>query len=548
MLARRSTVSALWPGGSLLLACLFAPAPAAADTLLVVPFENTAGAAELDWVGESFAEALSVRLGGAGHVLVPREERLAGLERLGLPPTAALTRASWLRLAEEVGADWLVLGDFRVEDATLTLRAALLDVRQLALARLGDEQAPFDRLLQLQGRLAWQILRRLDPTFPVSLDAFLARFPGLRVSAFESYVRGLLATGREAKLQYFRQAARLDPNYGAPAFRLGRLYFDEQDYANAAPWFEKVPAETSDALGARFYLALCRFYARDPARAVEVLAPLAERLPVKPVWVNLAVFTSQAGQTAAAVGYFARALESDPGDADIRFNLGLHHLRQGEWEQAARALADCLELNPGDTEALFLRARALEELGRVQEASRVRQQAVGDNPALALSLERRQLELDRLEEQFSARPARPGVRPEETFAAASARLEHVAVHVERGQDLLARGDLELARREFTEAILLDPESQPGHFFLAETYRRQGRVAEAISELKASLWSQETLPARLRLAEIYLGQNRLGEAREQVAAALALDPTNSEARALAARLGTAAGEAATGRPQ
>lgn len=548
MLARPLPLSALLLGGSLLVAGGVGALPAAADTLLVVPFENTRRAAELDWVGESFAEALNVRLGGAGHLLVPREERLAGLERLGFPPTVALTRASWLRLAEEVGADWLVLGRFQVEGATLIAHAELLDVRQLTLAPLGDEQGPFDRLLQLQGRLAWQILRRLDPTFPVSLDAFQANAPRWRVSAFESYVRGLLATGRDAKLQYFRQAARLDPQYGAPAFRLGQLYFLEQDYANAAPWFEKVPEETPLALDARFYLALCRFYARDSARAVETLAPLGERLPVKPVWANLAVFASHAGETAAARDYFARAVESDPGDADIRFNLGLHYLRQGEWDQAARALADCLELNPGDTEALFLRARALEKLGRAQDASRLRQQAVGDNPALDLSLERRQLDLDRLVEQFNARLARLEARQEETTAAASARLQHVAVHVERGQDLLARGDLEKARQEFAEAVLLDPESQAGHFFLAETYRRQGRLAEAISELKASLWSQETLPARLRLAEIYLSQKRLGEAREQVAAALALDPMNTEARALAARLGAATHNETTGKSQ
>src|SRR3990172_7479374 len=528
MRVRRSTFFGLWLATGVLLAFVFGPLPAAADTLLVAPFENTARAAGLEWGGGSFGESLSVRLGGAGHSLVPREERLAGLERLGLPPAAALTRASWLRLAEEVGADWLALGDFRVEDATLTIRAELLDVRQLALVRLGEEQGPFDRLLQLQGRLAWQILRRLDPTFPVSLDAFLARFPNLPVSAFESYVRGLLSAGREQKLQYFRQASHLAPGYGAPAFRLGELYFDEQDYANAGQWFEKVPAESSVALDAGFFLALCRFYARDYARALETLALLGEGLPVSQVWNNLGVFASYAEQPAAADDYFARALEADPGDADIHFNLGLHRLRRAEWEPAARALADCLAL----------------KLGPPQDASQVRQQAVGDNPALTLSLERRQLELDRLQQRFSARFA----GQQETPAAASVRLEHVAVHVERGQDLLARGEVELARREFSEALLLDPDSQPAHFFLAETYRRQGRLAEAISELKASLWSQETVPARLRLAEIYLAQNRIGEAREQVEAALALDPANTEARALEPRLGAGVHAPATGRPQ
>src|SRR3989304_3623187 len=215
MRVRRSTFFGLWLGTGGLLAFVFGPPPAAADTLLVAPFENTARAAELEWVGESFGESLTARLAGAGHSLVPREERLAGLERLGLPPAVALTRASWVRLAEEVGADWLVLGDFRVEDATLTIRAELLDVRQLALVRLGEEQGPFDRLLQLQGRLAWQILRRLDPTFSGTPDAFLARFPNLPVSTLKCSLRSLSTIHVKSDKYFIRHESHLAPGYGA---------------------------------------------------------------------------------------------------------------------------------------------------------------------------------------------------------------------------------------------------------------------------------------------------------------------------------------------
>ena len=532
MRARRAII--VLGGGSLLL-LLLGLIPAAANTLLVVPFENTARLADLDWVGESFAETLMQRLAGSGHVLVPREERLAALERLGLPATAALSRASLLRLGEEVEADWVVLGRFEVEDGQLRGQAQLFDLRRLALSPSLEERGSFAQLLEVQGRLSWKILRQFDSTFPISQQAFEQRFPSLRVSAFESYVRGLLALRRQQQLRYFLQAARLEPHYSLPAFRLAQLYFEDQDYATAARWFGKIPPEDSWALDARFYLALCQFFARDFTQASETLAPLAERLPVKQVWNNLGVFASRQESNQTALGYFARALEADPDDADVYFNLGLHHFRQGEWSEAARALARCLELNPSDTEAHFLRAHALERLGRPQEAERARQQAVGDNPALALSLGRRQLDLDRLAQHFSARQALLSRQPPETPATPSARLQHVAVHVERGEDLLARGQLESAQREFTEAILLEPDSHRAHFLLAEIYSRQGRLVEATSELKASLWSQETVSARLRLAEIFLAQNRPAEAQEQVQAALALDPTHAAARALEARL-------------
>lgn len=527
-----------------------AAAPAAAETFLVVPFENTGRVPDLEWVGESFAETLTQRLAGSGYTLVTREERLAAMERLGLPATAPLTRASLLRLGEELEADRVVLGRFTVADGVLSGQAQVLDLRSLRLSPPIEERGSFAQLLDLQGQLAWKILRSLDPTFPLSQQAFQQRFPPLPVSAFESYVRGLLAMNRDQQRRYFLQAARLEPNFSPPAFRLAQLYYEDQDYPTAARWFSRIAADDSLGLDARFYLALCQFFAGDFARASETLAPLAERLPVKAVWNNLGVFASRQGANEAAAGYFAHALETAPTDADIYFNLGLHHLRREEWEEAARALERCVALNPGDTEAHFLHAHALERLGRRQDAERARQQAVGDNPALGLSLERRLLELDRLEQNFSSHLARPRAPHGQDPSATSVRDQHVAVHIQRGEDLLARGALQQAQGEFTDAILLDPDSYRAHFYLAEIYQRQGRLNEAIAELKASLWSQETVRARLRLAEIYLSRNRPAEAREQIRAALALDPGNAAARALEARLPPAASAPETdpARPQ
>jgi len=199
-------------------------------------------------------------------------------------------------------------------------------------------------------------------------------------------------------------------------------------------------------------------------------------------------------------------------------------------EPAAQALTQCLGLNPGDTEARLLYAHALARLGQTEAAERERQQAGNGEGAPELDLAEKGFEFDRLHLHFT-----PPKRSEEVPGRESARARHVAVHIERGRDLLARGQVEQAQQEFTEAVLLDPASHQGHFFLAEVYRRHGRLDAAVSELKASLWSQETVEARLRLAELYLAQQDPQQAREQVQAALALDPNNAEARALAARL-------------
>jgi len=510
----------------ILTVCLL-PLGVAADTILVVPFENINKTAELDWVGESFSEALSGRLLGHGHGLVTRDERLGALERLGLPPTS-LSRASLLRLGEEVGADWVVLGRFTVEEDSLRAGMQLLYLRAPRLTPWVEARGPFAALLESQGALAWAVLKRVDPEFPLTREEFQRRRPQLRVSAFESYIRGLLAMNPEQQRHYFVQALRLQADYTPAAFRLAMLDFEAQDYGAAADWLGKIPAEDSLAPQARFYLSLCYHFQGDAARAVTTLEPLTQHFPVSSVWNNLGVFASRRGRAADAVRYFSRALADVPGDADACFNLGLHHLRSSDWKAAAATLEQCTELNPGDSGALLLLASALDRLGRGAEAAEARERAGEEE--LAGDIDLSSIELDRLDQHLAV--PLPGAG---ALDGSFARERHVQVHVERGRDLLARGAVEEAREQFIEAVLLNPASYRAHLHLAELYNQEGHLEEAISELKASLWSKDTAEARLRLAEIYLLQDQPEEARRHVRAALALDPENSAARAFDARL-------------
>ena len=513
--------------GSVVLLTLVAVGPAASQTLLVAPFDNVGGQPNLEWVGESFAEVLTDRLAGNGFALVSRAQRLAALERLGLSATSPLTRASLVRLGEELGADWVVVGRFELRENRLSGWARLLHLRRLSLSAPLEQKGSFAQLLDIQGALAWQILRTLDPGFPYSRKSFLERVQAPPVSALENYLRGLRAPSRELQVRYFLQAARLAPKFNPPAWRLGKLYFEDQDYATAARWLEKVPAEHRDGADARFYLSLSYFFGGDPARAAATLRPLGRQFPVKEVWNNLGVFASQAGASNPP-DYFARALREDSADPDVHFNLGLHYLRRRQWTAAAQAFDQCLALNPEDSEARLLSAQAL-----------------GENPAPVDSLARRPAGLARLKQNFSAALARRGGEARREPSDDSARAQHVTVHLERGKNFLARDQLESARYEFTQMVYLAPSSYEGHFYLAEVYRRQGQASEAISELRAALWSQDTLPVRLRLAEIYLEEDRDREAREQVRAALVLDPASSEARRLADRLNLALAPAGNG---
>src|SRR5260370_7928082 len=64
---------------------------AQADTVLVLPFFNLSNSANLDWIGESFAETIRESLSAQGVLALSREERQEAFRRLSIPPYALLT-------------------------------------------------------------------------------------------------------------------------------------------------------------------------------------------------------------------------------------------------------------------------------------------------------------------------------------------------------------------------------------------------------------------------------------------------------------------------
>src|SRR5256885_16525800 len=100
--------------GLFLCACLFSAAQteSGCDPLVVLPFENRSQAPGLDWIGEAFPEVLSQRLGSPDLFAVSRESRDYAFERLGIPSSTKLSRATLYRIAEQMDVDEVVVGSY----------------------------------------------------------------------------------------------------------------------------------------------------------------------------------------------------------------------------------------------------------------------------------------------------------------------------------------------------------------------------------------------------------------------------------------------------
>lgn len=342
---------------------------ASADTYLVLPFFNASKNPNLNWIGESLAEAMGEALGSEGLMVLDRDYRVEAFRRLAIRPYSILTKASVIKIGEMADAEQVIFGRFDLTPVSgsksrgsLQMTAALLDLRHLKEGPEFVQIGAVEDLAALQGHLAWQTLRYIKPNGAPSEAEFRARHPAVRVDAIESYVRGLLAGNPDEEHRLFTQAARLDPKYSQPCFQLGRLLWKKKEYKSAGDWFQKVTSSDVHYHEANFFLGLCRYYTGDFSGARAAFQLVARIVPLSEVYNNLGAAESRANLPDATEN-FRKALEGDSSDTAYLFNVGYGLWRQGNYQEASANFRAVLARDPSDAQASLLESRCARQSG-----------------------------------------------------------------------------------------------------------------------------------------------------------------------------------------
>ena len=499
-------------------------------TLLVMPFENHSKAPGIEWIGEAFPEVLSQRMASQQIYVISREDRVYAFDHAGIPGAAHPSRATTYAVAEQMDADYVVFGDYDFDGKTFTAKAQLLDMKKLRLAAMVQSSGPLTSLIDVQTDLAWQLLNQLPTPPAVTRAQFLQSSKPIRLDAFENYIRGVLATNRQQKTKYFREAIRLNPNYTLAMLQLGRLYYDGHEYESAALWLAKIPKDDVMAGEANFLLGMAEFYRGNYDKADAAFSFLAARLPLTEVYNNLGVVEGRRGRRSASIDHFTKAVTADPSDPDYRFNLAVALYKNGDNAGAAQQLREELQRRPNDGEAKNL----LENINRGIYAPTIPApgaQVLGIPPGTSqvrVPLER----IKRNYDEASYRQLEVEIHNlTEERLAKSDRKSHSAYHSDRGKDLLARGLTAEAQAEFREAISLDYNNAAAHAGMARAMEQTGDTFNARSEAQTSVRLQPNADAYLVLARLNLKQNQLDAASDAVKSALKLEPGNSAAQGL-----------------
>jgi tetratricopeptide (TPR) repeat protein len=490
-----------------------------ARILLVLPFDNRTGQPSLEWIREAAADLLSRRFASAGFAPMTRADRMYALDHLGLPQGFQPSRASSLKLAQTLDADSIVVGSYSLDGTQMVAQAQLVDVPHLRMSPAVTASGAMQDMIAVFDTLAWKLTRQLDPALNVTEETFVAAGAGLRLDAYEQYIRGITEPDRSERLRHLEQSVKLSPEFSPAWMALGLEEYAGQDYDKAADAFAKVDRNSSDGLEAEFYRGLSLLFSGDYPRAEQAFAGVTRVLPLASAVNNEAVAISRQGQDGTAL--FVQAASSDPNDADYHFNLAVSLRRRGKNAAAEGELAQCLKLRPGDAEAQALET-AWKDPGAAQAAPAAGSQA-GPDP------------LERIARSFDEAAFRQAAnmidQMEATRLASLSPRDRALALAAQARGFLDRGLLLEAERLYQSAIANDGQIAQAHEGLAEVRERAGDDAAARQEAHTALELAPSANAYLVLGRLDLAGNHLGDARSDAEDALKLAPANQAAQEL-----------------
>jgi tetratricopeptide (TPR) repeat protein len=497
----------------------------AGHTLVIAPFENTSPTPGLEWVGEAFSESLRSQLDSPVLYVTNREERLRAYDRRGIPSGVHPSRVTLYRLAEELDVDYLVMGSYKYDGATLTATAQLLDMRTQKLLPAATESARLAELGSVNSALSWDLLQQIRTDFSTPKDKYIASISPMRLDAQEHYIRGLLAATAEHRTQQFRDATRFSPTFAEAWLELGKTYYKQRSYDSAISALERVPPASSVAREANFYLGLSACLHGDYEKAETAFSFVAERLPLAEVYNNLGVAADHLAHK-RALSDFEKAIENDPSDPDYYFNLGVALQHGGDKARAARELRATLERRPNDVEARVMLDALAPPAGAVV------------NSAATTKIPSERLKRNYEEGAFRQMTTQMQGWAEQRFSRSDPR-PHARYHIELGKELLVHGFTAEAESEFRHAATVDPSSPAPLTALAAVYDARGDAQQARTQAEASLRMHESVEAYVFLTRLDLREDRTDSAAHNINRALQMEPGNATAkdlkRTLAAKL-------------
>ena len=319
------------------------------------------------WLGEASAVLLTDDLNAFGTDAITRQERLQAFERLQVPPVAALTDATVIRIGQLVGAARVVVGSLQMENDALVVRARSItldtgrvqvDVTERARCRTCSRSSSGSRGASRHRRSAAEEIARQQPP----------------VAVFEDFIKGLLAETPATAINYLNSALKQQPSFDRARLALWECLAEQGDHRTALRRRHPSRRFRHGRGSARFLAGVSQLQLKSYDDAFATFNALAEAQPTPTVLNNLGVVqlrrgaTAQTGVPTLLLHEGGRGRSGRPG---LRVQPGLRLLGESRsrWRRSTGCAKPCGAIRPMATRTSCSRG-ALAAQGEIAESTR----------------------------------------------------------------------------------------------------------------------------------------------------------------------------------
>jgi tetratricopeptide (TPR) repeat protein len=430
----------------------------------------------------------------------------------------------------KLGLTYLKLG--RLSDAVPALRRAIdllptespdhwdavIKLSEIYLAAASADQEVLEDVAKYCG----QLLRR-DPN----------SFDGHRLSGDLEYARAALQfqaghrkEGQDlldAATGEYRKADRINPGQQGTSMQLARSLAIKRNFAEAEKLYRSVIEKDKTSQSAYAELYRLFLFQNRPAEGEQVLKLAYQNNPKQPDFLAmLAMHYIGQGRNGEVRGV-VQQIKAHAGDFERAYlRTGELYLRMGDRDAAVREYREGIARDPKKTSTYLKRvAEVLLQQGKRAEAAEANSQILKDNP--------KDIEARGLAAAFLLDKGDVTTAMAELQAVLAGAPDNASAHYNLGRAHALRGELELARQQFSKAIELRTGDIRARLALAQLQVNSGDFDAALQGARQVLATDGVnINAQLVEAAALTGLKKFGDSRKVLDSILNANPGSTEA--------------------
>jgi TolB-like protein len=364
-------------------------------SVAVLPFANMSGDAEQEYFVDGIVEDIITGL-----------SRIKWLHVIARNSTFVYKgRAVDVKqIGRDLGVRYVLEGSLRKAGNRVRLTAQLIEAASGRHVWAERYDRALDDIFAVQDEITLSVVGYIEPSLRQAEIERAKRKRPDSLDAYDLYLRALpyamvfMPGDADKALPLLRQSLELEPGFAAA--HAAAAFCHEQRYlrggldpadktaaiAHARAALEAGADDAGTLATAGFVIGLVD---HDYDTAMNAIDRGLAITPSSALALSLgSVILGHAGRTADAVDYAERALRWCPLDRTVNLpyvGLGIAYCAAGDWEAAIPACGKCEQANPRFSLPYFLRAAALSQLGRIEEAKVPAQRGLELEPGFTVS-------------------------------------------------------------------------------------------------------------------------------------------------------------------